>query len=211
MRRPTGWFVLLSLLAGVGLVVSPSRAAVCPGDCDGDRRVGIGEIVRGARVLLEIDPPDACDAVDVNGDLDVTVDELIDTVRASLEGCPAPPGARCFIDIRGGNVANVDCRGYGTECGELVFNDSRLGLDGTCCTRRGYPCDTDDDCCRYFGSIFDDRAELCVDGRCCVQRWADCSGEDPARRAPCCDPKYECVPNGLGELRCHRRQDTLPQ
>lgn len=61
----------------------------CVGDCDGDNRVAIAELVRGVAINLGMQSVDDCPAMDVNGDGRVAVNELIAAVRTALEGCDA--------------------------------------------------------------------------------------------------------------------------
>jgi hypothetical protein len=76
-------------------VVSPSyqieigAAAACPGDCEGDRQVTIGDLVRGASIALGNTPLDSCPSFDVDGSGSVTIDELLAAVNAALLGCGA--------------------------------------------------------------------------------------------------------------------------
>ncbi len=69
---------------------SPSATkepVVCPGDCDGDRRTSISELILGVRMFLELTDLDACGAFDGDGDSTITVAELTRAVVSSLNGC----------------------------------------------------------------------------------------------------------------------------
>jgi hypothetical protein len=75
-----------------GVDAGQSATVTCVGDCDGDGRVGIAEIVRVVCFLLCMDPllcscaePALCPA------LNVAV--LIQTVNNALNGCPKPGSA----------------------------------------------------------------------------------------------------------------------
>lgn len=59
----------------------------CPGDCNGDGKVGINELITAINISLDTLTVDACQAADRNGDGAVAIDELISSVRASLDGC----------------------------------------------------------------------------------------------------------------------------
>lgn len=64
-------------------------APFCAGDCNANGNVSIDELMRGVNILLgEADPRD-CIALDVDGNLMVTVNELVGAVNGALEGCPA--------------------------------------------------------------------------------------------------------------------------
>jgi hypothetical protein len=59
----------------------------CPGDCDGDGQVTVGELIEGVRMSLGGFGVEDCKALDRNGDVMVTVEELIAAVQAALTGC----------------------------------------------------------------------------------------------------------------------------
>lgn len=63
----------------------------CLGDCNGDGRISVDELVRGVAIALGNVPFAACAAFDRNGDEEVAVHELISAVNAALTGC-GPPG-----------------------------------------------------------------------------------------------------------------------
>jgi len=66
---------------------TPTDVPLCAGDCDGDGRVGIDEIVTAVRIALGLASPDRCVAVDGNGDATVVVAELIRSIGNALDGC----------------------------------------------------------------------------------------------------------------------------
>jgi hypothetical protein len=59
---------------------------ILPGDCDEDDRVSVAEIVRGVRIALGELPIDSCPGADVDGDAAIGVNELVQSVQASLAG-----------------------------------------------------------------------------------------------------------------------------
>jgi len=67
---------------------APCATTVPPpmGDCDGDGRVGIGDLTKCVSISLEDSPLSRCDPGDANGDHKVSVAELITAVRLSLAG-----------------------------------------------------------------------------------------------------------------------------
>ncbi len=89
---PGAYTVLANNFVGQPDDVYPYRLSMscesvaCPGDCDGDRKVSIAELVRGVRLALGV-ADEACTAFDRDGDGDVAVNELITAVRAALDGC----------------------------------------------------------------------------------------------------------------------------
>lgn len=66
---------------------SPLRPCPCAGDCSGDGKVTVDEIVSGVTVALGSGEIGACLAYDGNGDRAITVDELVESVDAALNGC----------------------------------------------------------------------------------------------------------------------------
>lgn len=60
----------------------------CEGDCDGDLRVVISELILGVNIALGNQPLAGCPAFDTNGDFAVTISEIVTGVRRALDGCP---------------------------------------------------------------------------------------------------------------------------
>lgn len=92
LRAPAA--VLLALL-----VFAPGRpvtagevvdGAACSGDCNGDGRVGVDELVRGVNIALRLAEVDLCAAMDRNDDGQIGINELVTAVGNALEGCPCP-------------------------------------------------------------------------------------------------------------------------
>jgi ELWxxDGT repeat protein len=59
----------------------------CVGDCDGDGRVAVDELVTGVGMALGTRPLSACPEIDKDANDTVSVDELVSAVRSALEGC----------------------------------------------------------------------------------------------------------------------------
>lgn len=92
MRRLFSWGGRVALLTGVlALLAGSASAQVCVGDCNGDGRVTIDELIRGVTIALGtiIEPPPTCDAMDANHDGVIVINELILAVNNALRGCPA--------------------------------------------------------------------------------------------------------------------------
>lgn len=87
MRRFVGVAVAAGLALAALLVRAPASA--CPGDCDGDARVTIDELLRGVRMALGTTVAE-CAGLDAGGDGAVSIDELLRAVAVSLAGCPTP-------------------------------------------------------------------------------------------------------------------------
>jgi len=85
------------LLAGLALTiltnVSPPAVAAdgCAGDCNGDGKVVINELVLAVNIALELNTVTACPPADVDGNQRVVINELIIAVNNALSGCPATP------------------------------------------------------------------------------------------------------------------------
>lgn len=75
-----------SKVAGLWAIPAPAQTA-CAGDCDNNRNVTIDEILRGINVSLGEASLGDCTAFDLNADHIVTVDELLASIRAALDGC----------------------------------------------------------------------------------------------------------------------------
>jgi hypothetical protein len=80
-------FAAAVLLASL-LLPALSQAAECVGDCDGDDKVLVNELIIGVNIALGTDSLDSCPVFDANQDGEVTVSELIKAVNYALEGCP---------------------------------------------------------------------------------------------------------------------------
>jgi hypothetical protein len=61
----------------------------CAGDCNRNGAVTIGELMQGVNLVLHDDPPNACIALDADGNSVVSLAELVLAVHHALEGCPA--------------------------------------------------------------------------------------------------------------------------
>ncbi len=68
------------------------RAALpdpCRGDCNGDGRVSVDELIAGVRISLGTSALDECRAFDPEDDGRVTIDDIIGAVASALSGCPS--------------------------------------------------------------------------------------------------------------------------
>jgi DNA-binding beta-propeller fold protein YncE len=63
---------------------------LCVGDCNGDVRVTLDELVTAVNIGLGSSPLGRCSRLDVDQDERVAIDELLEAVRASLESCSLP-------------------------------------------------------------------------------------------------------------------------
>jgi hypothetical protein len=63
--------------------VAPS----CTGDCNGDGRVAIDELVVGVNIAVELLQIGVCPAIDVSGDGQASIGDLVQAVGNALRGC----------------------------------------------------------------------------------------------------------------------------
>ena len=77
----------LLLFICVGAAAVPAPAALCRGDCNGDGRVGINELIRAVSIAGGEGVYRSCAPVDTNGDGEVSIDELMGAVGVALSAC----------------------------------------------------------------------------------------------------------------------------
>lgn len=83
-----------ALAAALWLVAAGATAQPpCIGDCDGDARIGIDDLVAGIGAILSPDPP-ACVEWDPDGDGRVLITDLVRGVGLALDGACTPAPAR---------------------------------------------------------------------------------------------------------------------
>src|SRR5215470_5555367 len=75
------------------VLFSSAPSYACAGDCNGDGRVTIDELLIGVRIGLDQRPLSDCPAFDANMDGMVSINELIAGVRNSLNACALPTGS----------------------------------------------------------------------------------------------------------------------
>src|ERR1041385_6321732 len=84
--------ILIALLV---VVPEVAGAGSCLGDCNGNEMVTVEELLRGASIALGQALLRGCDSYDGNGDLQVTVNELLGAVDRAVEGCQ--PQRKAFV------------------------------------------------------------------------------------------------------------------
>ena len=77
----------VAFLSGM-LSFATVSSAQCVGDCDGDGRVSVDEVIAGVGVLLGASPASVCPSLDANDDQRVAIDEIVTGVLGAIEGCP---------------------------------------------------------------------------------------------------------------------------
>jgi outer membrane protein assembly factor BamB len=70
--------------------IADDAVTSCVGDCDGDQRITINELLTMVNITLGNLDIATCQAGDANGDLQITIDEILTAVNNLLDGCPAP-------------------------------------------------------------------------------------------------------------------------
>lgn len=106
-RRRSRWKpnALLTSLALLCLI-APAAGQTCPGDCNGDGRVAVAEIITG--VDLALGRAADCTAFDTDGSSSVSVVELLSAVGRSLHGCAIDRLAFVFAsDFQTGAYATI--------------------------------------------------------------------------------------------------------
>jgi hypothetical protein len=73
------------------------NAPACGGDCSGDGRVVVSELITAVRINLESTPIDACTAADADASGTVDVSEIVQAVGHALRGCVIEDGAVFII------------------------------------------------------------------------------------------------------------------
>lgn len=96
--------VLALLLAHAAAAAAPAQA--CVGDCNGDSRVTVDEIVTLVSLALTTGTA-GCAAGDANADDTITVDEIVRAGNHALTGCPDPGPRITLAEARGAPGAEV--------------------------------------------------------------------------------------------------------
>src|SRR5262249_45983616 len=79
----------LAMIVMLSLAATPAaRGALCQGDCNGDGRVEVHELLRGVSIALGSASYRVCPPVDADGDQNVTVAELLGAINPALSQCP---------------------------------------------------------------------------------------------------------------------------
>jgi hypothetical protein len=73
----------------VSLLLNTGGGTPCVGDCDGNRKVEINELVTGVNIALGSTSVDACPSFDADDSGEVEINELVTAVDNALNGCGA--------------------------------------------------------------------------------------------------------------------------
>jgi len=88
--------------ADLGWAVGGGGSTVCVGDCDEDGEVTIDEIIIGVAIAQGLQPISACPEFDPNGDMFVTIEEILQAVNNAQNGCPEGEGVILHTTNGGG-------------------------------------------------------------------------------------------------------------
>lgn len=88
MRPMRGILVAAILALSEAAAFAGQSVVACVGDCDGDGRVTVAELVRAVGIALGTASLDRCALADANGNGAVAINELVLAVNAALGGCP---------------------------------------------------------------------------------------------------------------------------
>lgn len=78
----------ITISDGKVTVTPVTPGAACPGDCNGDSKVTISELISAVNIALGSAQVGSCQAADQSGDGKVAINELIGAVNSALNGCP---------------------------------------------------------------------------------------------------------------------------
>jgi hypothetical protein len=74
-----------------GMTGGTAIAQICPGDCNEDREVSAGELIRAVHIALGSRPLSICPNADKDGDGSVSIGDLVAAVSSSLFACGTLP------------------------------------------------------------------------------------------------------------------------
>jgi bacillopeptidase F (M6 metalloprotease family) len=104
-------------------------AIPCPGDCNGDGFVRIGDLIIAVNVAIGIVSPAACRVADGDNDGTVRIQELIAAVGAALDGCPQVESSPTPTPTPRSAAATATPTGSRTP-GEFIFGEGFEEGDG---------------------------------------------------------------------------------
>jgi len=155
-------------------VFAEASNCVCDGDCDGDARVTVSELVLSVGIVLDVGQVDMCEAADSDGDGKVAVDEVVRAVQQGLTTC------RWQLELACPCERNLECAsghcGSGSCCEEECVR-GRCDVptrEGRCTPvlANGSSCVFDRECL----------SEVCLNGICCNM---ECPPPSTCRRGNC--------------------------
>ena len=98
------------------LMAAPALRVACPGDCSGDLKVTVDELIVGVNIALGTTNPQVCSAMDRGGNGAVEVDELITAINATLDGCVLTAAGILRSEGKSSTQSAQILAGFGYEC-----------------------------------------------------------------------------------------------
>lgn len=126
------WVSVLVVAAAVCAVPRPS--AGCVGDCNGDARVTIDELVRGVQIALGSATVGTCDAMDNDRDGAVSVSELVLAVSKGLGDCGIGAAGEVLLSPQNNELDEVD---LATGAVTVSIPSTRAHVNGQACLLPG--------------------------------------------------------------------------
>jgi hypothetical protein len=112
----------------IGAFARASQA--CVGDCNGDARVSIDELVRGVNISLEAAALELCPAIDNSLDGSASVNEVVLSVNRALRGCHMGPHDVLLYSSQGNQL---DIYGLVNDRSDVLVPMSRGHVNGQVC------------------------------------------------------------------------------
>ena len=104
-EKPRGGILLLCWI-----IITSAPAIACTGDCDGNDRVAVDELVRAVGISLDTTSVEQCPSADRDLNGRVSVDELVDGVGRALQGCSQTAQTHAFVlatNFQAGSFATI--------------------------------------------------------------------------------------------------------
>lgn len=119
---------LAALAIAAAVAVGEAAFDPCSGDCNGDYRVSVSELIQGVNVALDVAPSSICPAIDGDADGRVTIGELVRAAGNALNVCPCPfDFAEPSLQV---GIACVYAGSWSDSCGDGTLQATYAG-DGS--------------------------------------------------------------------------------
>ena len=115
LRHQASSAVMVSLAVTLAALTVSSMAKAIAGDCDGDERVTLDEVIRAVDIALGQQSVNTCERLDADRDGTVSVDELVRAVDSAIgfqievSGRCVQPGSANLTECDGGEVRLLRC------------------------------------------------------------------------------------------------------
>jgi cysteine-rich repeat protein len=142
MRKQGAVGSLVTSLLLCGALAAPS-GAVCTGDCNGNGKVTVDELISMVNIALGNTAISACMPGDADGSGTISVNEIIIGVNSALNGCPVTPTPTPAAGTCGNGVVDFD-KGETCDDGNTVEGDTcPANCRIAACTASGATLDAD--------------------------------------------------------------------